>query len=374
MPDFIEYRPFANEHSCRLLDPGKFKADSFRRTKRKHDGKEYSIIMGRLKGETTMTEQAYRYGKKIWSASEAKSHCTDHDGILFEPAKKESDSIKPDSIKTENNNVVLNPSHQISHMNNITDKLIERRFLTDVELRVDDDEGDGNSITGYAARFDVWSEPIGFFSGFKEKIKKGAFKKTIAENDIRALINHDPNHIIGRTKNKTLELWEDDKGLGFNVKLPDTSYAADLKESIRRKDITQNSFGFQTINDEWAKDGKKRTLFEVKLFDVSPVVFPAYKQTSVKLRGLINVGIDYEALDRAIIHSNQGIKSDSDIDLFKTVTEILKRYIPAEEEPLIEIVDDPEHSENLNEPVLDYATQIRLRLVDMMIKKQLGGS
>ena len=95
--------------------------------------------------------------------------------------------------------------------------IIERSFCVDVELRVDDDE---EGITGYAAVFNRWSEDLGFF---KEKNQPGTFKKTIKENDIRALINYDPKMIIGRTKNKTLELKEDEKGLWFDVKLPDTT-------------------------------------------------------------------------------------------------------------------------------------------------------
>lgn len=83
----IEERPYPNEHSCRLRDPGGFQKDSFRRTSRKHDGKEYHVVMGRLKGKTTMTEQAYRYPKGTWSASEAGSHCRAHDG-QFEAASR----------------------------------------------------------------------------------------------------------------------------------------------------------------------------------------------------------------------------------------------------------------------------------------------
>jgi len=80
-----DIKPFPNEHSCRLRNPADFKAGSFRRTKRKHDGKEYSIIMGRLKGKTTMTEQAYRYAKSTWATASARSHCKSHKGS-FEPA------------------------------------------------------------------------------------------------------------------------------------------------------------------------------------------------------------------------------------------------------------------------------------------------
>lgn len=81
-------KPYPNEHACRLRPPGDFQADSFRRTKRKHEGKEYSVIMGRLEGESAMTEQAYRYPKDEWDVGAAKSHCSDHDGATFEPAGK----------------------------------------------------------------------------------------------------------------------------------------------------------------------------------------------------------------------------------------------------------------------------------------------
>lgn len=87
-----EAKPYPNEHACRLRDPKDFKPESFRRTTRKHEGKEYSIIMGRLKGETKMTEQAYRYKKDIWTASSARTHCKDHDG-KFEAAAKEMDTL-----------------------------------------------------------------------------------------------------------------------------------------------------------------------------------------------------------------------------------------------------------------------------------------
>jgi len=80
-------KPYPNEHSCRLRNPNDFQDDSFRRTTRRHDGKEYSVIMGKLKGENTMTEQAYRYGKDIWDKDDARLHCKEHDGT-FEPASE----------------------------------------------------------------------------------------------------------------------------------------------------------------------------------------------------------------------------------------------------------------------------------------------
>src|SRR4030042_517874 len=89
-----EIKPFPNEHSCRLKDPDKYV--SFTRGTRKHEGKEYSIIFGKKKDGKT-EEQAYRYKKSIWPASEEGSHCKDHGGS-FEAAKEVS-QIKLEDIK-----------------------------------------------------------------------------------------------------------------------------------------------------------------------------------------------------------------------------------------------------------------------------------
>lgn len=80
-----EGKPFPNEHACRLRDPGDFDEDSFRRMTRTSDGKKYFVIMGKLEGEDTMTEQAYRYDKEVWEKDDAETHCGEHDGS-FEAA------------------------------------------------------------------------------------------------------------------------------------------------------------------------------------------------------------------------------------------------------------------------------------------------
>ena len=157
---------------------------------------------------------------------------------------------------------------------------VERRFVP-AEFRADDE----GIIEGYAAVFDQWSEDLGFF---REKIRMGAFAKTIKEADIRALFNHDPNYVLGRNRAATLELSEDDHGLEMKITPPDTSYANDLRESIERGDIDQASFGFGTIRDEWnhETDPPERELIELRLYDVSVVTYPAYPQTSVSARTL----------------------------------------------------------------------------------------
>jgi HK97 family phage prohead protease len=153
------------------------------------------------------------------------------------------------------------------------------------ELRAE--EADGKKvICGHAAVFDSWSETLGGFFPFKEKVRAGAFQRSIDKDDIRALFNHDANHVLGRNRAGTLELTEDEKGLFVRIMPPDTQWARDLQISIARGDISQMSFGFTVEKDEWstANGVDTRELIEVRLFDVSPVTFPAYTQTDVGVR------------------------------------------------------------------------------------------
>jgi HK97 family phage prohead protease len=175
---------------------------------------------------------------------------------------------------------------------------LERRSFTIREIRAS--EGDEPTvITGYAAVFNELSENLG---GFYERIEQGAFAGTLESADVRALWNHDPNYPLGRTRAGTLELSEDETGLAFKIRPPDTSYAKDLLVSMRRGDVDQMSFGFRTIRDRWEQIGGQviRTLLEVELFDVSPVTFPAYPQTSAAVRSKL------EALTAAGQESGSG--------------------------------------------------------------------
>lgn len=167
----------------------------------------------------------------------------------------------------------------------MADDKLERRIYPAAELRVDGAEGQRSMIRGHAAVYDQLSEDLG---GFRERIAAGAFTRTLKDADVRALINHDANLILGRNRAGTLRLAEDDVGLAVEIDPPDTQYARDLMHSIDRRDITGMSFGFYTVDDRWAKvDGEwVRTLLDVELFDVSPVAFPAYPQTGVAVRGL----------------------------------------------------------------------------------------
>ena len=172
--------------------------------------------------------------------------------------------------------------------------LFERRTITLKELRVVEANVDPltePAIEGYASVFDSWSEELGGNSPFRERVVKGAFEETIQNDDIRALFNHDPNYVLGRNKAGTLTLEEDEKGLKVRIVPPDTQWAKDLLVSIKRGDITQMSFGFTVILDRWSYEDNidVRELLKVKLYDVSPVTFPAYAQTECGVRSLVDV-------------------------------------------------------------------------------------
>jgi HK97 family phage prohead protease len=167
------------------------------------------------------------------------------------------------------------------------EKLLTRSCfeLTDIETRADD--AGKTTIAGYAARFESLS--VSFGGWFKEKIRAGAFTESLKKNNVRALWNHNMDLVLGSTKAKTLRLKEDDKGLRFELDLPDTQAGKDAAISIKRGDVDGMSFGFRVLKQEWdEKDPKNviRTLVDVDLREISPTAFPAYPATSVKVRSV----------------------------------------------------------------------------------------
>ena len=176
-------------------------------------------------------------------------------------------------------------------------KLEYREFV--LELRADENE---KKLRGYAAVFDKLSENLG---GFREKIAKGAFAKTIEKAVVRLLINHE-GLPLARTKSHTLALAEDDEGLRFEADLdlsdPDVQR---IIPKLRRKDLNQMSFGFYTVSDKWEHPAGKntkesiRTLLEIDLYDISLVTYPAYPQTSVSVRSAQEIYDSYLASLRA---------------------------------------------------------------------------
>lgn len=163
----------------------------------------------------------------------------------------------------------------------------ERRGIEEqVEVRTETEP----TVSGYAALYNTETVIAGFF---RERIAPGAFKAALAgTDDVRALFNHDSNIVLGRTKSGTLALSDTKKGLRYDIKLnPEDPEALSVRAKIQRGDVSGSSFGFIVMAEEWQepkdqRDLPLRTITEVELFDVSPVTFPAYPQTSVTARSI----------------------------------------------------------------------------------------
>ena len=165
----------------------------------------------------------------------------------------------------------------------MSQKQMEKRTYQ-IDFLVEKRDAEPPVLTGHAAVFNIVGDGV----WFREKVAPGAFRDSISKDDIRLLFNHDANYVLGRNKAGTLTLEEDDRGLFIKGVPPDTQFARDLLISVERGDITQMSFGFETLKDSWEKsEGNEpdlRTLEKVKLWDVSLVTYPFYKDTDVAVR------------------------------------------------------------------------------------------
>lgn len=146
------------------------------------------------------------------------------------------------------------------------------------------EDGDELIIEGYFAVFD---SNYDICPGMSESIAPGAFTNTIT-GDIRALVNHDTTLVIGRTKAKTLELQEDERGLWGRIHInPNDTAAMDLYNRVKRGDVDGCSFGFDIVDEEteFLDNGDIHwTIREVILYEVSCCTFPAYEQTNISAR------------------------------------------------------------------------------------------
>ena len=171
----------------------------------------------------------------------------------------------------------------------------ELRLLTGLKVEKREDGADYMPIiSGYAAVFDTETVIGGKDWGFREKIAKGAFADALKISDVRALFNHEEDHVLGRLKAGTLRLAEDDRGLKVEIDPPDTQDARDLIKKMQRGDIDQMSFAFTMEGgvQTWDETGDMplRTIEKIgELMDVSVVTFPAYPETEAAARSLAAV-------------------------------------------------------------------------------------
>jgi Escherichia/Staphylococcus phage prohead protease len=162
----------------------------------------------------------------------------------------------------------------------------ELRFISK-ELRAA--AGDSPKLVGLAARFNSPAQIGDGPLGFMEVILPGAFSATLAgKADVRALFNHNPDHVLGRSTNGTLRLWESSLGLQFECDLPQTAIAVDVYKMVQRGDVSQCSFGFIPTSEHWTPSPTgglpTREIQACDLLDISAVTYPSYVNTSVQAR------------------------------------------------------------------------------------------
>lgn len=175
------------------------------------------------------------------------------------------------------------------------DSVLRNQYGPDVEVRAIEVRAEENmTITGYASVYGDEYD-LGYFT---ERVAPGAFEGRL-DDDVRLLINHE-GMPLARTTNGTLELTTDGRGLHYRAQLADTQEGRDLYKLIQRGDISQSSFAFTIDDDEWSADRKLRTIKRVgRLYDVSPVTYPASPTTTVQARAMAAGLLSDESEERA---------------------------------------------------------------------------
>jgi uncharacterized protein len=158
---------------------------------------------------------------------------------------------------------------------------------------------DGFTLEGYAAVFDAPTRIDSWEGRFDELIQRGAFVKSLEAR--KPVIQFDHGHDIatGSVPIAALDLIrEDDHGLYVKARMFDNPRVEPIRQAIAGGAIDGMSFRFRVTREEWDDkniDVPVRTIREVDLFELGPVVFPAYAATSVGVRSLL---ADLDELDR----------------------------------------------------------------------------
>lgn len=186
--------------------------------------------------------------------------------------------------------------------------------MKNIELRmnsfnvIENDEDGKLIVSGYVNETGKQSHLLGSKKKFKETIQKGAFTRALKKgNDIHFLAEHDENKILASTRNNSLKLVEDEKGLLMTAEISDTSYGRDYHTLIKDGILRNMSFGFSVDKDKWRKlnDGTyTRDISDLTLYEVSVVTNSAYPQSTISARGLNvveDIDIPQEVEERAYI-------------------------------------------------------------------------
>ena len=172
-----------------------------------------------------------------------------------------------------------------------TQQLEKRTLETRLEYRAADDPSAGDSMEGYAAVFNQDADISGLW---RERIRPGAFTDSLKRGDlVYALWNHDPSQVLARNVKPDgsrggLRMHEDRSGLKVSIRPYDTPTGREVLTLVREGGIDKMSFAFTVEDEVWSRrDGVDvREITKARLFDVSPVTFPAYEGTSISARAL----------------------------------------------------------------------------------------
>ena len=217
---------------------------------------------------------------------------------------------------------VLNVAHRFSTLEKFDAEVRKSSVVKEQrEFRMENAEYEGKTVRGYAAVYNSDSEWMG---GFYEQIATGAFDDVL-DNDVRAYFNHDENLLLGRVSSGTLRIGTDKRGLYYEVDLPNTTYANDLVELMKRGDVNQSSFAFLIDQDRWEqRDGKTYRIIEKvsRLLDVSPVAQPAYPDATSELKRDLETETKEEtkaaAVEDTASESVETKEEDSNLYLYKS--------------------------------------------------------
>ena len=163
------------------------------------------------------------------------------------------------------------------------DMSIKRSFEITYRAKKDSEK---KVIQGYAVVFDSWTDISSWGEIWKECIRKGAFTQSLKENNILALYNHDFNNVLAR-KDVNMKLVEDDKGLYFEIELPDTTQGNDLYELIDKGIVNQCSFSGYVRKNLWSEDNGGnvlREILEIDLIEITITPIPAYEVTEAEVK------------------------------------------------------------------------------------------
>jgi HK97 family phage prohead protease len=197
-----------------------------------------------------------------------------------------------------------------------------KSFFPSTELRAynKEEKEDRMVVGGYAIVFNSESRDLG---GFTEFVSPNALDEALERNsDVLALYNHDYSNVLGRQSSETLQLYKDERGVRFELDLPDTTLGRDVYELVKRGDLKGNSFGFTVEKDNWEKrDGNViRTIEKIKdLFEISIVSLPAYEATELTKRNF-----------EEFIHSDDVQDNEEQVE---AINENSTNEVEAEDEP-----------------------------------------